>query len=119
MTPYHDYHVGQDVVCIDASNGAHSTMPFELTEGTVYRLRWVGMHKRYVEGEYLGVKLEGVHRGTCPEWGDEDPPFAAKRFRPLVPDRLASFRQAAADPHGPVQGDVDGPKRKVKEEEKV
>lgn len=116
-TPYHDYHIGQDVVCINDHVPAGQT--FELTKGDIYKIRSIGMNTSYLAGEYLGVRLVGLERGECPFTGDQDPPFRADRFRPLVRDRLATLRQAAADPHEPVQGDVEGPRKRVMEEEPV
>ncbi len=126
-TPRHDLYVGCDVVCID-DKFARVTIPQGITEGQVYRIRWLGMYKNYVDGEYLGVRLEGVDRGIDPTYGDDDPPFAARRFRPLVKDPLSVFRRIATDadfkidapegplhPNGPLPDD-DGVKReRVKE----
>ncbi len=114
------FHVGMQVVCIDGKQAGHSTMPFDLIEGQVYKIRWVGMTERYADGEYLGVRLEGINRGICPAWGDNDPPFRAARFRPLVRDRLSSLRSILAgnDP-GPSIEDPTREKVKEKEEEKV
>ena len=117
MIPYNEFYVGQDVVCID-----DKTLPkmyLEIREGEVYKIRWIGMHKAYLHGEYLGVRLEGIYRGECPQFGDDDTPFAARRFRPLIKDRLAGLRSVAKG--GPLQGDFGEPKRKtpVKEKEKI
>lgn len=117
MTPYHEFYVGQQVACID-----DTTLPeqyLEIKKGEIYTVRWVGMHNSYLAGEYLGVRLAGITRGACPFSNEEDPPYRASRFRPLVKDRLASLRQAAVDPQGPVQGNIDGPRKRVKEEERV
>ncbi|PKA40472.1 hypothetical protein CWR43_28275 [Rhizobium sullae] len=118
MTGTYQFHVGMDVVCISASQPAHTSMPSDLVEGATYKLRWVGMHEHYVEGEYLGVRLEGIHRGTCRIWGDVDTPFRATRFRPLVRDRLGGLRALLAG--GPVAPSIDDPQRVTKKvEEKV
>lgn len=112
------FHVGQHVVCIDAKQPAHTSMPGDLVEGEVYKIRWVGIHHHYVEGEYLGVRLEGIERGTCPTWGDVDTPFRAKRFKPLVTDRLGSLRSLLAG-NDPAPSVEEPRRKKVKEEEKV
>lgn len=120
------FHVGQDVVCID-DKFERVTIPQGITEGQVYRLRWVGMFNNYVDGDFLGVRLEGVDRGIDPTYGYDDPPFAARRFRPLVSNPLEFLRQLAKDPDLPVQGDEgplhsDGPPpepKRVKETEDV
>ncbi len=104
------FFVNQDVVCIDAKQPANTTLPSELTEGQTYKIRWIGIHRHYLEGEYVGVRLEGIDRGTCPIWGDVDTPFRADRFRPLVSDPLAQFRQIATDPSYKVTG-PEGPVR--------
>lgn len=101
------FFTGQPVVCID-DKFDRVTIPQGITEGQTYVLRWVGMYKNYVDGEYLGVKLVGVDRGTDPTYGDVDPPFAARRFRPLVNDSMGFLRALANDPKLPVQGD-EGP----------
>lgn len=118
------FHVGQDVVCVD-DKFERVTIPQGITEGQTYRLRWVGMFNSYVDGDYLGVRLEGVDRGIDPTYGYDDPPFAARRFRPLVSNPLEFLRQLAKDPDLPVQGDEgplhpDGPSpapKRVKESE--
>lgn len=103
------FYVGQDVVCIDNGQPANTTLPSELEVGRVYKLRWVGIHKHYLDGEYVGVRVEGIDRGTCKIWGDFDTPFKASRFRPLVSDPLAQFRQIAADPNGYKVTGPEGP----------
>lgn len=103
------FHVGQDVICVDAKFD-RVTIPQGITEGQVYRLRWVGLYKSYVDGDFLGVRLEGVERGVCPTYGHDDPPFAARRFRPLVNNPMQFLRELAKDPDLPVQGD-EGPVR--------
>jgi hypothetical protein len=40
--------------------------------------------RTYLGGDYIGVRLVGINRGVCPQFGEEDPPFAARRFRPVV-----------------------------------
>ena len=83
--------VGQQVVCIDAKfKGV--TIPQGIDDGKVYTIAWVGEYTTYVDGTYAGVRLVGVDRGVDPTYGYENPPFAARRFRPLVTDPLAVFR---------------------------
>lgn len=101
------FYVNQEVICID-DKFERVTIPQGITEGQVYTLRWVGMFNSYVDGEFLGVKLAGVERGTDPTYGYVDPPFAARRFRPLVSNPLEFLRQVGAGL--PVQGD-EGPVR--------
>lgn len=108
------FHVGQEVVCVDAKQPADTTLKSELTEGRVYTIRWVGPHKHYLDGEYIGVRLVGIDRGVCEIWGDVDTPFRATRFRPLVKDRLASLRAIAAG--GPLAPSIEEPKRVRKKE---
>ncbi|WP_246679532.1 MULTISPECIES: hypothetical protein [unclassified Mesorhizobium] len=120
------FHVGMQVVCVDAKVPPHVTIPLGLKEGAIYVIRWIGPHNSYVDGEFIGVRLEGVERGQCPTYGHDDPPFNAKRFRPLVSDPLAIFRRIATDPdfkidapEGPVRDRPTregAPRRKVKEE---
>jgi hypothetical protein len=119
MTYIHQLHVGQDVVCISAAQPLTTTLPSELVENKIYRIRWIGEHVHYVDGTYIVVRLEGIDRGTCKIWGDVDTPFKATRFRPIVADRLGSLR-ALLVPGQPLAPSVEEPKRVTKkEEEKV
>ena len=120
-TARHDLYPGVEVVCIDDQvpiAGGGFVKDANITEGTVYRVRWVGMAHLYPIGDYLGVKLEGVDSGFGEPWGVPDAPYAARRFRPLVKDPLAWARQIAADPHGYVPTGPEGPVR-TKEKETV
>ena len=117
------FYPGQEVVCVDASQPERVTIPIGLVEGQVYTLRWVGDFNNYVDPPFIGVRLLGINRGKDPTYGFEDPPYAARRFRPLVKDKLAVFRRIAADPNykidapeGPVRGKpVVVPKREKEE----
>lgn len=121
------FYVGQDVVCIkaDYDTQQRTTIKPELVEGKIYRIRWIGPYNHYLDGEYVGVRLEGIDRGICPIWGYDDVPFRAERFRPLVKDPLALFRRIATDPdykidapEGPLH--PDGPlKEPEREKEEV
>jgi hypothetical protein len=73
---------GDDIVCIDDSTLQEQYLGIK--EGQTYKARWVGPVRTYLGGDYIGVRLVGINRGVCPHFGDEDPPFAARRFRPLV-----------------------------------
>jgi hypothetical protein len=116
--PTHQFFVGQEVVCVKADHepSQRTTLASGLVEGEVYRVRWLGIFVHYVDGEYLGIKVEGIDRGTCPSFGYVDPPYRADRFRPVVKDRLATFRNLLA----PNEGDKrylpaapEGPRRKL------
>ncbi|MFU0504094.1 hypothetical protein [Pseudaminobacter sp. NGMCC 1.201702] len=117
------FYVGQEVVCVDATfKGV--TIPQGITEGQVYTIRWIGGFTTYVDGTYIGVRLEGVDRGVDPTYGYEDPPFAARRFRPLVKDPIALFRRIATDPdykidapEGPLHPDGPLPEKEREREE--
>lgn len=109
--PSHVFHLGMWVVCVDNGQPKDTTLHSELAKGAVYKIRWLGVHKSYVDGEYLGIKVEGIDRGTCQIWGDVDPPFKARRFRPVVHDPLASLKQIAADPDGYKPATEEGPRR--------
>ena len=114
------FYVNQEVVCIDdAVQGYGKDHSLGVTKGEVYTVRWVGMFDHYVFGQYLGLRLVGVHRGADEELGYDDTPIMARRFRPVVKDPIALFRAIAADPDGFVPNGPTGPVRKVKEEEKV
>lgn len=125
--PRHDLYVGCEVVCVKATYDPtqHTSIAPELVEGQVYKVSWLGMYNHYLDGEYLGVRVEGINRGICPHWGYDDQPFRASRFRPLVKDPLSIFRAIAADPkfevtapEGPLRGVPDDGGEGVKEKEK-
>lgn len=114
----YDFYPGQKVVCIDADQPPNVTISLGLVKGQIYTLRWVGTFNNYVDGEFLGVRLVGINRGKDPTYGYEDPPYAARRFRPLVKDPIAVFRRIETDPDYKIDA-PEGPRRKapVKEEE--
>lgn len=114
------FYVGQDIQCID-DKYKHVSNDQIIREGVVYRIRWLGMYHNYVDGDFLWVKLEGIDRGVDPTYGYDDPPFAARRFRPLVQDPLAVFRNIAADPDGYMPIAPEEPKCpvRVKEDEEA
>lgn len=112
-----DFHVGQKVVCI---NDTFKNVSIDqlIRKGQIYTVRWVGMYSHYVDGEFLGIKLEEIHRGDDdgPEgYGAADMPYRASRFRPLVEDKISMFRKLLAPkPDAPVEK-----KSPVKKTEKV
>lgn len=70
---------GTIVECID-----DHTFPEQylgIKKGAQYCVRWYGQNASYLGGNYMGVKLVGIHRGICPQFGEDDPPFDARRFR--------------------------------------
>lgn len=84
--------VGDDVVCIDAK--IFDLQYIDVKEGEAYRVRWVGPCSSYMNGDYFGIRLEGIYRGICPEFGDEDPPFRAERFRVVqMPKQKENVRE--------------------------
>ncbi|OEC93272.1 MULTISPECIES: CAP-Gly domain protein [unclassified Rhizobium] len=113
----YDFHVGQKVVCID-DTFKHVSIDQLIRKGTIYTIRWVGEYTHYVDGTFIGVKLEEIHRGNDdgPEgYGAADMPYRASRFRPLVKDKIASLRKLLAPtPDAPAE-----PKVKTKKKEKV
>ncbi|TIN83077.1 CAP-Gly domain protein [Mesorhizobium sp.] len=114
----HDLYPGQEVVCIDDQvplMDGTTVKDAILTEGTIYRLRWVGMANHYVFGEYLGVKIEGINSGFGEAWGQPDAPYNARRFRPLVKDPLAWAKAIVADPKRPIDASEGPTRKKVKE----
>ncbi|OKP79738.1 hypothetical protein BTE77_06505 [Ensifer adhaerens] len=106
------FYVGQEVVCLRAAYDPQqkTTITPELVEGQVYRIRWIGIYNHYLDGEYLGIRVEGIDRGICPFWGYDDQPFRADRFRPLVADRLGSLR-ALLVPGQPLAPSIEEPRR--------
>lgn len=73
---------GDEIVCID--DGILQEQYLGIRAGEIYKARWVGPVTSYMNGDYIGVRLDGVYRGVCPQFGDEDPPFNVRRFRPVV-----------------------------------
>lgn len=103
----HDLFVGAEVVCIDDKvpiAGGGVVKDANITEGVVYKVRWLGMAHLYPIGDYLGVKLEGIDSKFGEPWGVPDAPYAARRFRPVVKDPLAIFRRIATDPEFKIDG---------------
>lgn len=113
INPRNDLYVGVEVVCVDdkvplATGG--TVKDAQITEGQVYRIRWIGMAHLYTVGDYLGVKLEGIDSKFGEANGVPDAPFNANRFRPLVRDPIALFKRIATDPSWKVAG-PEGPCR--------
>ncbi len=86
---------GDEIVCID--DGIYAEQYLGITAGTIYKARWVGPVTSYMNGDYIGVRLEGINRGVCPEFGDEDPPFNVRRFRPVVKPTVETKRKVEED----------------------
>lgn len=89
-----DFYVGQKVVCID-DKFKNVSIDQLIREGQIYTVRWVGMYKHYVDGEFVGIKVEEIQRGNDdgPEgYGAADMPYRATRFRPLVKDKIGALR---------------------------
>lgn len=110
--PTHKFHVGQEVVCVDDKvplMGGAIVKDKEITEGQIYTIKWLGISNHYVFGEYLGVKLKGVDSRFGAENGMPHYPYNAKRFRPLVSDPLAVFRNMVVDPNGYKPDTPEGP----------
>jgi hypothetical protein len=79
------FHVGQRVVCVDASAsamlGGHPIS--ELCVGAIYEVRWVGRGIfRCVS--YDGIRVVGLVRPRRSRDLMDDVPFAASRFRLVV-----------------------------------
>ncbi|MBN9137119.1 MULTISPECIES: CAP-Gly domain protein [Phyllobacterium] len=114
-----DFYIGQKVVCID-DKFKNVSIDQLIRKGQIYTVRWVGMYKHYVDGEFVGIKVEEIHRGNDdgPEgYGAADMPYRATRFRPLVKDKIGSLRKLLAPkPDAPVEPEKPAP---VKKKEKV
>jgi hypothetical protein len=77
------FHVGQKVVCVDADDtSAHGRK--ELSEGSVYTVRWVGQNDRKHPARPELSNTVGVRLIEIPIRSHGDNPFSALRFRPLV-----------------------------------
>lgn len=91
---------GDKVACIDA-NGTAPKMDIkpELIEGEVYTIAWIGDHVSYLDGTYRGVRLAEVRRGVCPWSLEQDIPFRASRFKPLVEGKATKQKVLVHDDH--------------------
>lgn len=114
-----DFYVGQKVVCID-DKFKNVSIDQLIRKGEIYTVRWIGMYQHYVDGEFVGIKVDEIHRGNDdgPEgYGAADMPYRATRFRPLVKDKIGALRKLLAPkPDAPVAPEKKAP---VKKEEKV
>lgn len=102
------FKIGEQVVCVN--DAVPSEQYIEIKKGEIYIVRWIGMYRNYLHGDYLGVRLVGIERGICPQFGDEDTPFRADRFRPLVKDRLTTLRRLLV-PNTPILPTIEDPIR--------
>ena len=57
------FHVGQKVVCID-DKFKNVSIDQGIRKGQIYTIRWIGPYKHYIDGEFIGIKLEEIHRGN-------------------------------------------------------
>lgn len=86
---------GDIVVCVDDTGTAPNYNEIdpnypaqEIVEGQQYKLRYVGPAWLVYEGNYTGVKLEGVVRPHDDLSAVDDPAFRADRFRPVVEPKV-------------------------------
>ena len=96
---------GQLVECVDSSPLADGGGQFKfafldgLTAGRIYTIRQTGFYTGPFDGEVAYcVWLEEIDRRIWMverDWPDE-PPYLARRFRPLQDSRIAVFRQILA-----------------------
>lgn len=78
------FELGQRVVCINDKFSA-SSLDEPIRYDEIYTVRWVGVCSHYIDGEYLGLRLEEVDRGKDPGgYAEYDMPYSANRFKPLV-----------------------------------
>lgn len=112
---------GDSVVCIDDQVPTiEGTMKDpHITAGCVYTVREIGEFATQQIAPFIGVRLVGIKRDSKLIWyGLDDMPYDAARFKPVAKDPLASLRNLLVDPHGPIDGGFEEPKRareKVKE----
>lgn len=76
---------GDTIQCIDDSTYAEQYLG--LKAGETYTCRWIGPCRAYLGGDYIGVRLAGINRGVCPQFGESDPAFDARRFRVISAPR--------------------------------
>lgn len=82
---------GDKIVCINAKRAPTTTLETGLTVNGIYTVRWIGMHRSYLDGDYFGVRLVEIDRGADPsDFADDDMPFRASRFKPVVSPKVGS-----------------------------
>jgi len=75
---------GDKIVCIDDAFRNVSVDQL-IRNGETYTVRWAGNYSHYIDGDFYGVKLAEISRGADPgDYGADDMPFRASRFRPVV-----------------------------------
>jgi hypothetical protein len=83
--------VGDKIVCINAKRAPTTTLETGLTVNEIYTVRWIGMHRHYLDGDYFGVRLAEIDRGDDPsDFADHDMPFRASRFKPVVTPKVST-----------------------------
>lgn len=87
------FHIGQRVVCVDATDGGGCFPPTMdgLLKGAVYTVRWAGLSVSSREA----IRVEEITRTKLPGT-DHEVGFLASRFRPVDETRLEVFRQMLA-----------------------
>ena len=85
--------IGDTVVCVN--DDVYAEQYIEISKGEIYKVRWAGACRTYLGGDYFGVRLEGINRGVCPQFGEDDPPFRADRFRPVVKPKTVKELEVA------------------------
>ncbi|MHC1551341.1 CAP-Gly domain protein [Phyllobacterium sp. K27] len=110
-----DFYIGQKVVCID-DKFKNVSIDQIIRKGEIYTVRWIGLYQHYVDGEFVGIKLEEIHRGNDdgPEgYCAADMPYRATRFRPLVKDKIGMLRGLLnPSPDAPADSKKKTPARK-------
>ena len=59
-----DIKVGDEVICVDGRTLPEQYLGVE--EGEIYRVKWVGMCRTYLGGDYAGIRLAGVKSWRLP-----------------------------------------------------
>lgn len=94
--------VGAKCVCVNAAPRNEPVFRRSmdgLSQAETYEIRWVGLISHPVVGQYLGLRLVGLHREYDVLSGIDDLPFTVGRFRPVVeqPDDVALFTHHLTD----------------------
>ena len=91
------FYVGQKVVCVDAKPSRPNVVIGDLTEGTIYTVRWVGIHSHPEFGDAYCIRLSELVR-RCEFYDIDDLPARACRFRPIVDRKSKVSFTIGADP---------------------
>lgn len=91
------FEVGQRIVCID-DKFPGTSMDQLIRYDEIYTVRWIGPVQHYIDGEYIGVRLQEIDRGEDPAgYAEPDLPYHSRRFKPLVLPKSKLTKRVSED----------------------